>query len=95
MRMIEPGRLRLPPSRISGADPMKLAEQYKRFGKSIAGMPPIEVTAGANGELMINDGVTRATRIDRYAAAGTEVPVLIIDRRPQLDLGGLPLVSER
>ena len=95
MRMIDPGRLRLPPSRMSGADPMKLADQYKRFGKSIAGMPPIEVTEGANAELMINDGVTRATRIYRYADEGTLVPVTIIETRPQMDLTGLPLVSER
>ena len=63
---IDPGKLRLPPSRASGADPFKLADQMKRYGNSTEGMQPIQVTRGAKGELMINDGVTRATRIDAY-----------------------------
>jgi hypothetical protein len=41
---------------------MKLQEQLNKFGYSAVGMPPIEVTLGMNGELMINDGMTRATR---------------------------------
>ena len=45
-----------------GADPMKLQDQFNEFGYSAAGMPPIEVTLGMNGELKINDGMTRATR---------------------------------
>jgi hypothetical protein len=95
MRMVEPGGLRLPPSRVDGADPIKLAEQYRRFGASTHGMPPLEVTEGADGELMINDGVTRATRTHRYAAAGTLVPVIVIEHRPGVRLTGLPMVCER
>ena len=95
MRWVDPGGLRLPPSRRSGVDPIKLADQYRRFGGSVAGMPPLEVTEGAAGELMINDGVTRATRVHRYAIPGTIVPAVVIDTRPKLDLSGLPRVSER
>lgn len=58
-------------------------------------MPAIEVTEGANGELMINDGVTRATRTHRYAKPGSLVLVEIIDVRPQLRLDRLPRISER
>jgi hypothetical protein len=74
---------------------MKLAEQVKRFGGSIIGMPPILVTRGANGEMMINDdGVTRATRAHRFAS-GVLVPVEVLEDRPTIDLSKLPLVRER
>ena len=94
MEAIDPRRLRLPPSRRSGADPLKLAEEPRRFGNSALGMPALEVTEGRDGELMINDGVTRATRIARYAP-GTLVPYVVIDRRLALDLTSLPTVGER
>lgn len=58
-------------------------------------MPPLEVTEGVDGELMINDGVTRAARIHRFAAPGTLVPVIVIETRPKMILTGLPRVSER
>lgn len=95
MRFLEPGGLRLPPSRSDGADPAKLADQLRRFGASTQGMPPLEVTEGANGELMINDGVTRATRVHRHAPPGTLVPVVVIERRPMMNLAALPKVRER
>jgi hypothetical protein len=44
---------------------------------------------------MINDGVTRATRIHRYAPAGTLVPIEVIDTRPRLNLLKLPKIAER
>lgn len=43
-------------------------------------MPPLEVTEDMNGELMINNGVTRATRC-RHLAAGRLVPVEVIEVR--------------
>jgi hypothetical protein len=95
MQWIEPGRLRLPPSRRSGADAFKLAEQYRRFGESTLGMLPLEVTEGADGEMMINDGVTRATRAHRFAPPGTKVPVVVIETRPKMSLSAMPRVSER
>jgi hypothetical protein len=57
-REVDPGDLHLPPPRASGADPFKLAEQIRRFGDSVLGMPPVEVTEARDGALMINDGVT-------------------------------------
>jgi hypothetical protein len=42
-REVDPGQLRLPPSRASGADPWKLHQQIRRHGSSNVGMPPILV----------------------------------------------------
>ena len=91
---VDPGRLRLPPARQSGADPFKLQEQIRRFGDSVAGMPPLEVTRGARGEMMINDGVTRATRIAKLGPQAT-IPVEVIDDRPTWSLEHLRLVKEK
>ena len=60
---VDPATLRLPSERREGADPAKLQRQIARFGKSSAEMPPVLVYRGSDGELMISDGVTRATRI--------------------------------
>lgn len=56
-------------------------------------MPAIEVKRGNDGLLVIYDGVTRATRIAKYAP-GTMVPVEVTGK---LDgsLSGLPTVGER
>src|SRR6266571_164303 len=43
IREVDPGDLRLPPSRAGGADPWKLHQQIRQFGSSTAGMPPIFV----------------------------------------------------
>ena len=43
----------------SGADPWKLHRQMAEYGNSTEGMPPLEVSRGTDGELMINNGVTR------------------------------------
>jgi hypothetical protein len=94
LETVEPGPLFVPPSRIEGADPIKLVEQFRRHRDSTAGMPPLLVTRGAGGELMIIDGVTRATRIHRYAPPGTRVPVSVVDDRPGLDLTWLPRIRE-
>lgn len=62
---VDPRTLRLPPSSISGADPAKLQRQIARHGKSVIGMPPLVVYRGSDGELILYDGVTRATRVAR------------------------------
>ena len=66
---ILPGRLLLPPSRLNGADPVKLARQVANFGATFVGMPPIECNelVDSPGEYVIGDGVTRATRAARFA----------------------------
>jgi hypothetical protein len=70
--------LRLPPTRHDGADPAKLKRQIAKHGNATDGMPPIEVSRGADGELSINHGVTRATRVAKLLP-GTRVRVEVID----------------
>jgi len=60
---VNPGTLRLPSSRRDGADPVKLQRQIAKHGGSIVNMPPIFVYRAADGELVVYDGVTRATRV--------------------------------
>lgn len=76
-RKVDPGGLRLPPSRASGADPWKLHEQIRQYGMSTTGMPPILVYEDPDGVLEISDGVTRATRIAKLVP-GETVPVVVI-----------------
>lgn len=52
---VDPALLHLPGSRRNGADPLKLQRQFSRFGKSTAGMPPLEVSRGSDGALVINE----------------------------------------
>jgi hypothetical protein len=72
---------------------MKLARQIARFGSSIAGMPPVEVTRGANGKMMIMDGVTRATRVARLLP-GQLIRVEITEELPNKDYSRLPTVGD-
>jgi hypothetical protein len=58
IREVDPVELRLPPSRLGGADPWKLHRQIARFGSSKEGMPPILVYEDPDGLLEIWDGVT-------------------------------------
>lgn len=90
---VDPATLRLPASRRDGVDPLKLHRQLKRHGLSIAGMPSLEVSRGSDGELVINDGVTRATRVARYLP-GTPVVVEVTGTVP-VAVGGLPTVRDR
>ena len=78
-RDVDPRDLRVPPSRPSGADPVKLQRQMARFGASSAGMPPLIVYEGTDGVLVIYNGVTRATRIAKLAP-GTLVRAEVIGR---------------
>jgi len=79
IRQVDPCDLRLPPTRIGGADPWKLHRQVRQFGSSKDGMPPIFVYEDPDGVLEISDGVTRATRIAKLAP-GETVPVVVIGR---------------
>ncbi len=76
---VDPRELRVPSSRLSGADPVKLQRQITRFGPSSAGMPPLVVYEGTDGVLVIYNGVTRATRIAKLAP-GALVRVEVIGR---------------
>jgi hypothetical protein len=76
---VDPRELRVPPSYPTGADPYKLQRQIARFGSASAGMLPILVYEGADGALLIYNGVTRATRIAKLAP-GMLVRVEVIGR---------------
>ncbi len=74
---VDPRALHLPPSRASGADPIKLQRQIATYGVSVDGMPALWVYRGSDGTLMIYDGVTRATRV-AILLPGTPVRVEVI-----------------
>jgi hypothetical protein len=74
---VDPATLRLPWSRRDGADPTKLARQISLYGKSIQSMPPLFVYRATDGQLVINDGVTRATRVAKLLP-GTLIQVEIV-----------------
>ena len=89
---INPGALHLPSSRLSGADPVKLHDQTRRFGSSLDGMPPVLVYRGSEAALMIYDGVTRATRAARQRP-GHPIRVEVI-RTIARPVGHLPLLGD-
>ena len=60
---VDPRTLHLPPSRWGGADPGKLARQIARYGNRTDGMLPPFAIRGKDGALLLEDGVTRATRV--------------------------------
>lgn len=91
-RDVDPRTLRVPSSRPSGADPGKLQRQIARFGASSVGMPPPWVYEGTDGELVLFNGVTRATRIARLAP-GTLIRVEVIGTIGAA-FGGLPTIGE-
>jgi hypothetical protein len=93
VRGTDPGDLRLPPSRASGADPWKLHQQIRQFGSSKIGMPPLFVYEDPDGVLEISDGVTRATRMAKLAQ-GETVPVIVIGRYRR-SRAGSPSVRDR
>ena len=69
------------------------SDQMIRFGTSTAGMPPPVVYRGSDGELMIYDGVTRATRVAKLLP-GTTVHVEVM-RTLTRPVGQLPTIGER
>lgn len=90
---VDPASLRLPGARRDGADPAKLHRQIARHGASLDGMPPPEVKRGSDGELVIYDGVTRATRAAKLAP-GTPITVEVTGTLGG-PVGGLPTVGEK
>jgi hypothetical protein len=90
---VDPALLRLPGSRRDGADPVKLQRQFSKFGLSIDDMPALEVKRGSDGELVIYDGVTRATRVAKYLP-GTLVTVDVTGSL-KCPVGELPKVGEK
>ncbi len=91
--MVDPSELYLPPGRPTGADPGKLARQIAKHGKSISGMPPLQIVRGKDGRYRINDGVTRATRVAKLLP-GQLVPAEVIHALPNLDVTRLPQIKD-
>jgi hypothetical protein len=90
---VDPRTLHLPNSRISGADPSKLQRQIAKHGKSVQGMPAVEVYRGTDGALLIYNGVTRATRIAKLLP-GQFIRVEVIDDLAS-SVGHLPNVGDK
>lgn len=90
---VDPRLLRASPQRTGGADSFKLARQVARFGTAMAGMPAIEVWLCAGDELVIADGMTRATRVAKFFP-GQPVRVVIVDRLPKYDARHLPRIRD-
>ena len=91
-RAVDPRTLHVPSSRPTGADPVKLQRQIARFGASNVGMPPPWVYEGTDGELVLFNGVTRATRIAKLAP-GTLVRVEVIGKL-RAAFGALPTIGD-
>jgi len=91
-RDVNPRELRVPTSRPTGANAAKLQRQIALFGAETTGMPPIWVTEGSDGALVINNGVTRATRIAKLAS-GQLVAVEVIAKVP-MQVGHLPKIGD-
>ena len=68
---VDPRALRLPPARAAGADLVKLSRQITEYGDSMVGMPRLVVYRASDGELVIYDGVTRATRVAKLLPGRT------------------------
>jgi hypothetical protein len=90
---VDPATLRLPLERIDGADPAKFQRQIARHGRSLKGMPPVLVYRGSDGELMLSDGVTRASRAARLCP-GSDIPAELLGTLPH-PVGHLPTVKEK
>jgi hypothetical protein len=90
---VDPRTLRACFNRPTGADPFKLARQLVRFGTSMVGMPPIVVWRCYDGELMIIDGMTRATRVADLLP-GQHVRVEVSEEHPQYDASRLPTIGD-
>lgn len=91
-RDVDPRELRVPPSRIQGADPAKLARQISLFGSSAAGMPAPWCYEGSDGVLVLYNGVTRAVRIAKLAP-GTQIRVEVIGKLPRA-FGSQPKIGD-
>lgn len=90
---VDPRTLHLPPSRVSGADPVKLHRQIAKHGVTTVGMPRLIVFRACDGALVIYDGVTRATRVAKFLP-GQTVPIDVIGDLPSPGLH-YPTVGDR
>jgi hypothetical protein len=90
---VDPAELYLPPSRAQGADPGKLARQIAKHGNLLDGIPPLQLVRGKDGNLRINDGVTRATRAAKLRP-GILIPAEVIQDLPNLDVTRMPKVKD-
>jgi hypothetical protein len=90
---VDPRALHLPPSRASGADPVKLHRQIAKHGTTTAGMPRLIVFRASDGALVIYDGVTRATRVAKLMP-GQMVPIDVIGALPSPGLN-YPTVGDK
>ena len=89
---MDPASLHLPGSRRSGADPVKLQRQLAKHGASVDEMPPLEVKRGSDGELVIYDGVTRASRVAKHLPG---IPVTVeVTGQLTSPVAGLPTVGD-
>ncbi len=91
---VDPRTLHLPSTRVSGADPVKLARQIGRFGSSIKGMPPPFVHRDGAGRLQVYDGVTRATRVAKLLP-GALIRVEVIAEQPNADYSRFPTIGDQ
>jgi hypothetical protein len=91
-RDVDPRALRVPSSRPTGADPVKLQRQVAQFGASSKGMPPPWVYEGTDGEPVIFNGITRATRIAKLAP-GALIRVDVIGKLGR-GFGSLPTIGD-
>ena len=90
---VDPWVLRASPNRATGADPVKLARQIGQFGASVVNMPVIEVWRCKDDELMVADGMTRATRVAKFLP-GRLVRVVVVDHLPHYDARRLPKIGD-
>ena len=90
---VDPRTLHLPPSSRQGADPGKLQRQIARFGRSTVGMPAPWIYRGSDGELVISDGVTRATRVAKLLPGMLMRVEVIGDQKTPV--GHYPTVGDR
>ena len=88
---IDPRNLHLPTTRLVGADAYKLHRQIARLGASVVDLPPPEVYRGSDGELVIYNAVTRATRV-AILLPGRLITVEIVDDLPT-PVGHLPTIG--
>ena len=72
---------------------MKLQRQIARHGKSLTGMPPVLLYQGSDGEWMLSDGVTRATRAAKLCP-GAVIPAELLGTLLH-PVGHLPTVQEK
>jgi len=89
----DPAKLHVPNERIDRADPIKLQRQISRHGRTLAGMPPVLVYRGSDGEMVLSDGVTRATRIAKLSPE-TQIPAELLGTLP-FPVGHLPTIQEK